>query len=121
MDFESLISQIGDLERANREEERKLIEEKQRHDATRRELDNGEGNAIISYIQLLGIIVLVELKAQKEKEVLLLERVTVIMTEKETEAKTGRQLKETIKSLKKDIEVLKEHSATEIKLTRDKR
>jgi hypothetical protein len=43
------------------------------------------------------------------------------MTEKDTEAKTVRQLKETIKSLKKENEVLKEHSATEIKLTREKR
>jgi hypothetical protein len=41
MDFEALITQIGDLERINREEERKLIEEKQRHDATKRELEKG--------------------------------------------------------------------------------
>ncbi len=46
MDFEALIGQIGDLERINRDEERKLIEEKQRHDSTKRELDKGTSSII---------------------------------------------------------------------------
>lgn len=46
MDFEALIGQIGDLERINRDEERKLIEEKQRHDSTKRELDKGTSRLI---------------------------------------------------------------------------
>jgi predicted nucleic acid-binding Zn-ribbon protein len=105
MEFETLLQQLGELEKLNRDEERKLIEETQRHETTKRELDK----------------VLAELKVQKEKEVLLLEKLTTCQTEKENDAKTIKQLKEALKNSKKENELLREKMEKEVAITKEKR
>jgi hypothetical protein len=72
-------------------------------------------------IRLGTISALTELKVQKEKEVLLLEKLTACQTEKENDAKTIKQLKEAIKNSKKENELLRESTEKEIAATKEKR
>jgi SepF-like predicted cell division protein (DUF552 family) len=62
-----------------------------------------------------------ELKAQKEKENLLLEKLTTCQTEKENDSKIIKQLKEALKNTKKEIELIKENAEKEIIATKEKR
>jgi hypothetical protein len=118
-----------ELEKLNREEERKLIEETQRHEATKKELERGIKIHLPLSLSLFftsnsfwyDLSALTELKVQKEKEVLLLEKLTACQTEKENDAKTIKQLKEAIKNSKKENELLRESTEKEIAATKEKR